>query len=117
MTLGTCLHTLFCGKPVGKDEFGNSYYIGKKPGADGRKKRWVTYKGKPDPTMVPASWHGWLHYRTDTLPTSHLDQPYTWIKPHTPNLTGTSLAYFPSGHPLKGSNTPKATGDYESWQP
>lgn len=117
MTLGTSLFTFFCGKPVGKDEFGNTYYISRGVGADGKKKRWVAYKGKADPTMVPAIWHGWLHYRTDVIPTQDSAPKYPWLKKHTPNLTGTSLAYLPSGHPLRGGKTPKASGDYESWQP
>lgn len=113
MTIGTSLVTFFCGKLVGKDDAGNSYYIskGKKP------RRWVIYKNHVDPTTVPAEWHGWLHYRTDIAPVNKPKARYTWQSPHTPNQTGTPLAYFPAGHPLKGGKTPKATGDYEPWQP
>ena len=38
-TLGTFLYTLFFGKLVGKDGFGNKYYSDSK-----KKKRWVIYK-------------------------------------------------------------------------
>ena len=39
-TFGTFLYTIFFGKLVGKDEFGNKYYKNKKG------KRWVIYKGE-----------------------------------------------------------------------
>ena len=39
-TLGTFLYTIFFGKLVGRDEFGNKYYQNKK----GR--RWVIYNGE-----------------------------------------------------------------------
>lgn len=117
MTLGTMLHTFLCGKLVGKDNAGNMYYTSKKPGHDGKHKRWVVYKQKSDPSQVPAEWHGWLHYRTDVSPAEQPVARYSWQQPHTPNMTGTPQAYFPAGHPVSGGKTPPATGDYEAWLP
>ena len=37
-TIGTFIYTLFTGKLVGKDQFGNKYYTNSKD------KRWVIYK-------------------------------------------------------------------------
>lgn len=116
MSLGTALYTYWCGKYVGCDVLGNKYYTSKRLVAGEKLKRWVIYKDKVDPSLVPAEWHGWLHYRTDAIP-AETDKPYAWQKAHTPNFTGTSAAYFPAGHPLKGGKTPKATGDYEPWRP
>ncbi len=113
MTIGTKLYTKLFGLLVGKDKFGNSYYTGKRTDSFGRKKRWVIYKGKNDPTIVPPAWHGWLHYTTDKI----LNDNYAWQKDAMPNQTGTKNAYLPKGHVLKGGHRAKATGDYQAWRP
>lgn len=118
MTIGTCLYTWLNGQLVGEDNLGNKYYIGKKKDpSSGRKKRWVMYKKVKEPTLIPPAWHGWIHYRTDTLPTEANRQPYEWERDPRPNLTGSVLAYRPPGHPLNGGTRDKATGDYQPWQP
>ena len=46
------------------------------------------------------------------------DQPLahkSWQKPHQENLTGTALAYAPSGS-LRAAD-PKPRADYEAWSP
>lgn len=116
MILGTYLFTWFYGKHVGKDEFGNRYYESRRLTYNGRKKRWVLYKGKAEPSKIPASWHGWMHYMTDAIP-SDKNERYGWEKTHLPNLTGTAFAYRPSGHLLEGGERAPATGDYEAWAP
>jgi len=113
MTIATKLYTKLKGTYVGTDEFGNKYYKGRKADTSGRIKRWVMYNGMAEPSKVPPSWHGWLHYTTDDIP----DENYKWQKPHTPNLTGTKNAYFPSGHESKGGIRNKVSSDYEAWQP
>ena len=55
-TLGTRLQTIFFGKFVGEDEFGNKYYENKK-----RKKRWIIYKGEIEATKIPIEWYSWMH--------------------------------------------------------
>lgn len=117
MTIGTKLYTFFCGKLVGQDEFGNRYYTEKKPSKSKRRKRWVMYSGHAEASKVPADWHGWLHYTHDELPASSNRSPKNWIKPHQPNLSGTSQAYLPPGHVLSNSKRAKATGDYQAWKP
>lgn len=109
MHLGTKLYTFFFGKLVGKDKFGNSYYEDKKPGKNGKHKRWVMYNGSAEPSKVPPSWHGWLHYT--------FDQQLECKNDHVPNLTGTDLAYFPPGHENQGGNRDHVSSDYEPWQP
>ena len=68
--VGTLLRTFLQGKEVGHDQFGNRYFCerGKPRAADGgrvRQKRWVIYKGEPEPTKIPPEWHIWLHYTAD----------------------------------------------------
>lgn len=112
-TIGTLIHTWLNGKLVGKDNFGNRYYENRKAESNGKRRRWVVYKGQAEPSKVPAQWHGWLHYMTDKLP----EKRYDWQREHLPNLTGTTFAYYPPGHPLGGGKRKKATGDYEAWKP
>lgn len=123
-TLGTLLFTKFHGELVGEDEFGNRYYRSKRGDATdhigrGRgERRWVVYKGSAEPSKVPPYWHGWLHHVTDDIPIERDKSPlYPWSRQHTPNLTGTDLAYRPPGHALAGGERPKATGDYQAWSP
>jgi NADH:ubiquinone oxidoreductase subunit len=111
------LATLFGGKRVGEDSFGNVYYSGKPRRGTKRERRWVIFKGEPEATTVPPEWHGWLHHQTDHLPTNDNPLRRDWQKPYVPNLTGTPNAYVPPGHISRGAQRDKATGDYEAWTP
>ncbi len=110
--------TLFRGKKVGQDAYGNTYFEGKPRAGTKRNRRWVIYKGEAEATMVPAEWHGWLHYQRDDFP--DIDQGeyrQKWQKPHKPNMTGTPDAYVPPGHASTPEKRAKASGDYEAWTP
>lgn len=102
---------------VGKDVFGNEYF--RSPAMKGykRERRWVMYQGEPEASKVPPEWHGWLHHQTDDVPSEGESFRREWQKPHTENLTGTSVTYRPPGHVLSGGKRDKATGDYEAWKP
>lgn len=116
--IGTIIHTWFHGRQVGADEFGNRYFEARKAGPDGRRKRWVMYRGIVEPTKVPPHWHGWLHYTFDKLPTDADRKRYSWQKPHQPNLTGTTHRYLPPGHLERGGERSwSASGDYIPWNP
>lgn len=120
-TWGTRLWTATRGEYVGTDEFGNKYYRskpGEKPGPNGRDRRMVVYAGGyADPTSIPPGWYGWMHYRTDVLPTETEYRPRDWQKPHVPNLTGTALAYRPDGSLLTRGARPRVSADYDAWSP
>src|SRR5262252_5282472 len=99
-TFGTQLWTWLYGEFVGEDEFGNRYYRtrnGKIDPALGFDRRWVIYKGLAEASLVPPSWHGWLHHIVDTPPTLEAAKTYRWEKPHEPNLTGTPPERFDAG--------------------
>lgn len=117
MTIGTRLYTFFNGKQIGTDEFGNRYFMEKNEPTGRRRKRWVMYKGRAEASKVPAHWHGWLHYTTDEIPDGSASQRYGWQKEHVPNLTGTTAAYMPPGHLLKGGVRDKTAADYQPWTP
>jgi len=119
-TFGTQLWTRLYGEFVGEDEFGNRYYrtkAGKIDPALRRERRWVIYRGLAEPSMIPPSWHGWLHNTVDLPPTLEKARQHRWEKPHRPNLTGTAGAQRPSGSTLAQGRRPKATGDYKAWTP
>jgi NADH:ubiquinone oxidoreductase subunit len=125
MSLGTRLYTWLKGELVGTDQFGNRYYREKnrrRPlvrggGIDSRERRWVLYNGIAEASRVPPQWHGWLHHTVGEPPRPGERTPYPWEKEHLPNLSGTPLAYRPPGSLLRGGHRPRATSDYEPWQP
>jgi NADH:ubiquinone oxidoreductase subunit len=113
------LTLLFRGKYIGMDQYNNKYYVGKKRKGYNHERRFVKFaNGVPEASQVPPEFHGWLHHQTDQFPDADkasFRKP--WQKPHTPNLTGTTLAYRPDGHILQGGERAPTTGDYEAWTP
>ena len=107
------------GRPVGEDEFGNRYYEARnnKESYDGRKRRWVVYKGYAEASKVSPDWHGWLHHTFDKPPTIEPLMRRGWEKDYIPNLTGTIEAWRPSGSLARTGERPPATGDYQAWRP
>jgi len=119
-TFGTQLWTWRFGELVGEDEGGNRYFRTKGRKIDptlGFERRWVVYNGLAEASRVSADWHGWLHHTVDVAPTEESYTPREWQKPHLPNLTGTPLAYRPTGSTLSSGRRPAATGDYQPWTP
>jgi NADH:ubiquinone oxidoreductase subunit len=119
-TIGTQLWTWRFGELVGQDVQGNRYYRtagGKIDPVLHFERRWVIYNGLAEASRIPAEWHGWIHHTVDVPPTQDGYKPREWEKPHQPNLTGTPLAYRPSGSTLASGRRPKATGDYQAWTP
>ena len=105
-TIGTFIYTLFTGKFVGNDEFGNKYYTNKK------KKRWVIYKNEVEASKIPPEWHSWIHFSTHEIPSKDM-QKFLWQKKHVENLTGTNKAYRPEGSLV--SKLKKNNKKYETW--
>ena len=89
-TFGTFLKTLFFGKFVGKDEFGNKYYKSKSD------ERWVIYSNEIDASKIPVEWYSWMHFTPNRIEKDHDLKKYDWQKPHQPNMTGTESAYYPN---------------------
>ena len=106
-TIGTFLYTLFTGKYVGADEFGNKYY------SNSKGKRWVIYKKLVEASKIPPSWHLWMHSLTNKIPSDNLKK-FEWQKDHEENLTGTVKAYKPDGS--LSSESKKDMKRYETWE-
>ena len=107
-TIGTFIYTLFTGKLVGKDEFGNKYY------SNSKGKRWVIYKDNVESSKIPPEWHSWIHFLSNIKPLNS-PQKFQWQKKHEENLTGTSKAYKPEGS--LSLDTKKSMKKYETWKP
>ena len=103
-TLGTHIFTIFSGKLVGKDEYGNKYYESKKG------KRWVIYNGEVEASKIPSEWYSWIHFTKNKIENLHEIKKYNWQKPHKSNQTGTNKAYRPDE---KNDATEKK---YKSWK-
>ncbi len=116
-TLGTLLAVKRRSKFVFEDEFGNRYYEEKKVTYDGRKRRWVTYKGYADASKIPSEWHGWLHHMYDQRPNEQPLERHGFAKQHRPNMTGTIFAWRPKGSLWRGGKRDKTASDYEAWSP
>ncbi len=109
-TLGTQLFTSRNGRKVGEDAQGNIFY----QTADGAR-RWVIYNGEAEASRVSPEWHGWLHHTWQSPPTEAPLPHQPWEKPHIENLTGTPLAYAPTGSIRRPDPAPRS--DYEAWTP
>ena len=103
-TLGTRIYTLFTGKFVGNDVFGNKYYESKNG------KRWVIYANTVDASKIPVEWYSWIHFTPNKVEKDHNLKKYDWQKPHQSNQTGTKKSY----HPNKNNNEIKKK--YKSWK-
>ena len=88
-TFGTFLKTLFFGKYVGVDGYGNKYYQSKK------NERWVVYAKNIEATKITSEWYLWIHHTIDKIPDSGDKKKYSWQKKHLENQTGTSNSYKP----------------------
>ena len=88
ITFGTFLKTLFFGKYVGSDEFGNRYYKSKK------NERWVVYSNNIEATKITSEWYLWIHHTIDTIP-NNKELKFRWQKKHLENQTGTINSYKP----------------------
>ena len=88
-TFGTFLKTLFFGKYMGKDEFGNKYYKNKQD------ERWVIYSSNIEATKITSDWFLWMHHTIDKIPNNN-EKKYNWQKNHLENQSGTINRYVPT---------------------
>ena len=88
-TFGTFLKTLFFGKFVGTDSYGNRYYKNKK------NQRWVVYKDNIEASKITSEWFLWIHHTINEPPIKN-KKKYLWQKEHLENQTGTPYSYKPS---------------------
>ena len=102
-TFGTFLKTLFFGKYVGSDEFGNKYYKSKKD------ERWVIYSKHIEATKISSDWYLWIHHTVNNIPDKK-DKKYKWQKKHLENQTGTPDRFKPIK--INKNNLKKK---YETW--
>tara|TARA_B100001989_G_scaffold242803_1_gene209924 strand:- start:1740 stop:2093 length:354 start_codon:yes stop_codon:yes gene_type:complete len=88
-TFGTFLKTLFTGKYVGKDDYGNKYYTNSKD------ERWVIYSSDIEATKITTDWFLWMHKTIDKVPGKDNQKKHKWQIDHSSNKTGTIDSYKP----------------------
>ncbi len=103
-TFGTFLKTLFFGKFVGKDHFGNKYYKNKSD------ERWVIYSNNIEATKITSDWFMWMHHTIDKIPSDN-EKKHIWQKDHIENKTGSEDRYKPVK--IKKEDNLKK---YETWK-
>ena len=74
-TFGTFLKTLFYGKFVGTDIYGNKYYKSK------NNQRWVIYKDNIEASKITSEWFIWMHHTINEIPNKQKEK-YLWQKEH-----------------------------------
>ena len=104
-TFGTFIKTLFYGKFVGVDTYGNKYYKSKND------QRWVVYKDNIEASKITSEWYLWMHHTINEVP-SKLKKKHLWQKEHLENQTGTSNAYKPN----QISKLNNSKRKYETWE-
>ena len=102
-TFGTFLKTLFFGKLVGSDEFGNKYYKSK------NNERWVVYSSNIEATKITSDWYLRIHHTIDKIPENKISK-FSWQKQHLENQTGTEKSHKPIK--IEKKNKKK----YETWK-
>ena len=104
-------YCLIFAKKVGKDEYGNTYYVKINISPNNfRERRLVVYKGYVEASKVPQSWNAWLHHVIDDVPAINKNK-FFFIKNHTPNLKVKSFAYEYK------KKSKKKESLYSSWSP
>ncbi|MBL6857237.1 MAG: NADH-ubiquinone oxidoreductase [Pelagibacteraceae bacterium] len=104
-TFGTFLKTLFFGRFVGKDSYGNKYYKSKND------QRWVVYNNNIEASQITSEWFLWMHHTVNEIPKIQ-NKKYLWQKEHLENQSGSSNAYKPN-QISKRKNIKKK---YETWK-
>ena len=104
-TFGTLLKTLFTGKLVGRDEYGNRYYKNKND------ERWVVYSSEIEATKITSDWYLWMHHTINKIPNFKSEKKYKWQKKHLENKTGTNEKFKPIK--IKKNNVQKK---YDTWK-
>ena len=104
-TFGTLIYTMFFGKLVGKDEFGNKYYRNTKD------QRWVIYNGEINASKITTEWYSWIHKISKKIPVQ--EKKFSWQKSHKDNKTGTNESFKANEISKDKKNFKK----YESWKP
>jgi NADH dehydrogenase len=103
-TFGTFLKTLFFGKYVGSDQYGNKYYKSKK------NERWVVYSKNIEATKITSDWYLWIHHTVDKIPDKK-DIKHVWQKTHLENQTGSDNSFKPTK--IEKNSIKKK---YETWK-
>jgi NADH:ubiquinone oxidoreductase subunit len=108
--IGTFIDLMLNYKKVGSDQYGNIYFLGKKPDSTtGKPRRKIWYNGEVEASKIPPVWHSWLNYMIDSISEEDITTHH-WQKDFTPNLTGFKSA-------VKGQLRNEQNVKYIAWEP
>ena len=107
--IGTLINTKLFGRRIGKDNFGNVYYVSKN---NKQKKRWVIYFNNNDASSIPPEWQGWLTNTIKNIPQLKKYNKHKWQIAHKPNLTGVNNIYS-----IDNAEIIKKSKVYSAWKP
>ena len=92
------IHALLFCKFVGRDEFGNTYYLSRAKNYWGVNKRFCRFNGRSDMSKIPGIWKDWMTYKISSWELDTRQKPnYSWILPHLPNLSLSKYKFVPFG--------------------
>lgn len=100
-------------KLVSEDYYGNQYYLLKAKDFFGRNIRYVKYFDRKESSAIPPLWSAWLKYYFDDIDKIKDMKNPSFVKNHSPNITGVKGAYFPTDR-FSGSFKKKEEV-YHSW--
>lgn len=100
------------GHQVGQDGVGNTYFQSKHGD-----RRWVIYNGENDASRIEPDWYAWMHKQIDDVPDRAMGPAPKYLAVPTANMTGTPLAYRPTGALERGGQRQASGGDYQAWTP
>ena len=110
--LPTFFYSIFFGKKVGVDSFGNKFFIHKK----NSNKRWVLYSKQLDPTAISVEWQLWLNKNTVDIPEKNVKSLF-WQKTRLPNQTGSKKAYHPKNKEYNKQKKHSSNSEDKIWRP
>jgi NADH:ubiquinone oxidoreductase subunit len=115
---------------VGTDPLGNRYYedfFADDSNDSHLSTRWVEPSDRSEVFIsgrkIPPEWHGWLAHTYDEAPVAGNTSFYTPVfkKPHLPNSSGQSNAWYPTGHQVNEYRTQlhkfAKSRMYTAWNP
>lgn len=114
--IGTRLVTRFWGREVGRDLWGNRYFVTRNPKAGSAARRWVLFADDPAFARIPPLWHLWLNYVT-VVPPQTLETPppdFSHAENAQKNAKDSCLA---PEHVVRGGGRGRSPRAYLPWRP
>ena len=108
-------------KFIFEDYYQNKYFELSKKDYSGSFVRYVVYFCSKNASFIPGFCDQWLRgnlSNEDLKNSNHVFEKISYLKPHSPDLTGTKNRFLPKFHPLNRSkNNIQLKSIYKNWNP